>query len=83
MAPSATKLQNVQSVLFYWVTSRWHIVDPARVSQRQATGWTIRNSNSVRAKFSVPVQTSPGVHPASCTMSIGALPWGKVAGAWR
>jgi hypothetical protein len=26
------------------------------------------------ARFSAPVQTSPGVHPASCTMGTGFLP---------
>jgi len=28
----------------------------------------------VEARFSAPVQTGPGVHPASCTMGIGSLP---------
>ena len=26
------------------------------------------------AKFSAPVQTGPGAHPASCTMSTGSFP---------
>jgi hypothetical protein len=38
----------------------------------------------VKARFSAPVQTEPGAHPASCTMSAGSLfPGGKAAGAWR
>ena len=35
------------------------------------------------ARFSSSVQTAPGVHPASYTMGIGSLSWGKAAGAWR
>jgi len=30
-----------------------------------------------RARFSVPVQTGPGAHPASCTMGTGSFPGGK------
>jgi hypothetical protein len=29
------------------------------------------------ARFSAPVQTGPGAHPASCTMGIGSFLWGK------
>jgi len=28
----------------------------------------------VEARFSAPVQTGPGTHPASCTMDTGSLP---------
>jgi hypothetical protein len=28
------------------------------------------------ARFSAPVQTGPGAHPASCTMDTGSLFWG-------
>jgi hypothetical protein len=35
------------------------------------------------AKFSAPVQTGPGTHPASCTMGTDSFPGGMVAGAWR
>ena len=31
----------------------------------------------VEARFSAPVQTEPGAHPASCTMSTGFFPGGK------
>jgi len=31
----------------------------------------------VGARFSAPVQTGPGPHPASCTMGTGSLPGGK------
>jgi len=37
----------------------------------------------VGARFSAPVQTGPGAHPASYTMGTGSLPRGKSAGAWR
>jgi hypothetical protein len=29
------------------------------------------------ARFSSPVQTGPGAHPASCTMGTGSFPWVK------
>jgi len=41
---------------------------------RLATGWTVRGSNLVGARFSAPVQTGPGGHPASCTISTGSFP---------
>ena len=36
--------------------------------KRLATGWTVRGSNHSGGIFSAPVQTGPGVHPASYTM---------------
>jgi len=37
----------------------------------------------VGARFSAPVQTGPGTHPASYTMGAGSFfPGGKAAGAW-
>ena len=38
------------------------------------TGWTVRGSNPGGARFSAPVQTGPGAHPASCTMGTGSFP---------
>jgi len=35
----------------------------------------------VGARFSAPVQTGPGAHPASCKMSTGSFPGVKAAGA--
>jgi hypothetical protein len=35
------------------------------------------------ARFSAPVQTGPGAHPASYTVGTGSLAGGKTAGAWR
>jgi len=38
-------------------------------------GWTVRRSNpGGGARFSAPVQTGPGAHPASCKMSTGSFP---------
>jgi hypothetical protein len=34
----------------------------------------------VEARFSAPVQTGPGAHPASCTMGTESLPGVKAAG---
>jgi hypothetical protein len=45
----------------------------AQSVQRLATGWTVRGSNPGGARFSAPVQTDPGAHPASCTMGTGSL----------
>ena len=36
-----------------------------------ATGWTVRGSNPGGARFSAPVQTGPGAHPAFYTMGTG------------
>ena len=41
--------------------------------QQLATSWTVRRSNPVGARFSAPVQTGPGAHPASCTMGTGSF----------
>ena len=35
------------------------------------------------ARFSAPVQTSPGVYPAYYTMCTGSIPRGKAADVWR
>ena len=37
-------------------------------------GWTVQGSNPDGARFSAPVQTGPGAHPASCTMGTGSFP---------
>jgi hypothetical protein len=43
--------------------------------------WTVRGSNPGAAQdFSVPVQTSPGAHPASYTMGTGSFPGVKRPG---
>ena len=34
-------------------------------------------------RFSAPIQTVPGAHPASYTMGTGSLLGGKAAGAWH
>jgi len=41
--------------------------------------WAGRSGDriSVRARFSAPVQTSPGAHPASCKMGTGSFRWVK------
>jgi len=44
-----------------------------KVRKRLATGWTVRGSNPGGARFSAPVQTGPGAHPASCTMGTGSF----------
>ena len=39
--------------------------------------WRSGDRNPVGARFSAPVQTGPGAHPASCTMGNGSFPWVK------
>jgi hypothetical protein len=52
----------------------------AQSVQRQATGWTVRESNPGRAIFFAHVHTGPGAHPASCTMGTGSMPGVKRPG---
>ena len=53
----------------------------AQLLQRLATDWTFRGSNTGGgARFSVPVQTGPGIHAASCTMGTGSFPEVKLLG---
>jgi hypothetical protein len=47
-------------------------------------GWTVQGSNpSEGVRFSAPIQTGPGAHPASYTMGTGSFQGVKQAGAWR
>jgi hypothetical protein len=42
-----------------------------------ATGYGLDGpgiQSRLRARFSAPVQTGPGAHPASCTMGTGSFP---------
>ena len=39
-----------------------------------AMGWAVHVSNPGGARFSIPVQTSPGAHPVSCTMGTRSFP---------
>ena len=45
-------------------------------------GWTVRGSipGGGGARFSAPVQTGPGAHPASCIMGTGSFPGVKRPG---
>jgi len=51
----------------------------AKSVQQLATAWTVQGLNP-GGRFSSPVQSSTGAHPASCTMSTGFLSQGKAAG---
>ena len=54
------------------------VVRVAQSVERLATDWTVRGSNpGGGARFSAPVQTGPGAHPASCTMGTGSFLWLK------
>jgi hypothetical protein len=45
-----------------------------------ATGWMVRDRIPVGARFSAPVQTGPGAHPAALTMGTGSFPGVKRPG---
>ena len=54
---------------------RWLLYEPI------ATGYGLDGpgfESQWGARFSVPVQTSPGAHPASCTMGTGSFPAVKI-----
>jgi hypothetical protein len=42
----------------------------------------ILQKNPGGSRFSAPIQTGSGAHPASCTMGTGSFPQVKAAGAW-
>jgi hypothetical protein len=46
----------------------------AQSVSRLAMGWTIRGSNPGGSEIFRTVQTGPGAHLASCTMSTGSFP---------
>jgi len=48
--------------------------------ERLATDWTVRGSIQVGTRFSAPVQTDPGAHPASYTMGTGSFQGVKRSG---
>jgi hypothetical protein len=56
-----------------------HISGPRQLSRYSDWPWAGRSGdgNPVGARFSAPVQTSPGAHPASCTMGTGSFTGGK------
>jgi len=47
----------------------WNVGRVAQSVQRLSYGWTVRDVILVGARFSIPVQTGPGTHLPSCTMS--------------
>jgi hypothetical protein len=50
------------------------------MGQDGATGWMVWGLNPGGARFSPPVQTGPGTHPASYTMGTGSFPGVKRPG---
>ena len=57
--------------------SKWHTATPIKASYTEANGWLQAGWSwdriTVGARFSTPVQTGPGDHPASCTMGTGSF----------
>ena len=63
-----------QQVVLKLILVRMYLRFVGRVAQsvqRLTTGWTVQGSNPGGARFSAPIQTCPGAHPASCTMGTG------------
>jgi len=58
---------------FRWVPSQCG-AGIAQSVYRLATGWKVRVRIPVGARFSAPVQSGPGVRPASYTMGTGSFP---------
>jgi len=57
---------------------------PGWLSRHSDSLWAGRSMdrNPIRARFSAPVQTGTGAHPASYTIHTESLSGGKAAGAW-
>jgi hypothetical protein len=65
---TATSFQRGPVTLMqYFIKIRWPGSDWLRAGRSG-------NRVQVEARFSAPVQTDPGAHPASCTMGTGAFP---------
>jgi hypothetical protein len=69
--PSVSLSFCVEQLESYWTDA--HEIWYMRV-WRLTAGWTVRGSNPGEARFSAPVQTGPGAHPASFTMGTGLFP---------
>ena len=52
-----------------------YFMDPRTLKHNEKAGNLGVHKRMIR--FSAPVQTGPGAHPASCTMGNGSLPGGK------
>jgi hypothetical protein len=58
-----------------------HIFRFSRYSDSLRTGRSV-DRIPVGTRFSAPIQTSPGAHPASCTIGTGSFPGVKASGVW-
>jgi len=53
----------------------------AQMVQQHTTGWTVQGSNPGAVRFSAPLQTGTGAHPASNTTGTGSFPGLKWPGS--
>jgi hypothetical protein len=67
--PCVTQIPTTSLPLFYDPNNIWWRVQVMRL----ATGWTVRGSNPGGGRFSAPVQTGHGAHPASYTTGTGSF----------
>jgi len=71
------KLLNIKCVFRFSVHFS-HVGPVAQSVWWLITRWTVRDRIPVETRFSEPVQTGLGAHPASCKMGTGSFPGGKV-----
>jgi len=72
-----TYVFNGNSTKFHWILCRGSSVSGPGWSSRYSDSlWTGRSGDRIPvwARFSAPVQTGRGVHPASCVMDTGSFP---------
>jgi len=77
---SQNKTDKYTNVTIIFVTHSFFWAGIAQSVQQLATGWTVRGSNPGGGRFSAPVQTGPGAHPASYIMGTGFFPGVKRPG---
>jgi hypothetical protein len=74
----STALQAGRSRVRFPMVSPNFFIDTFLPAALRPWGWLL-----VGLRFSAPVQTSPGAHPASYTMGTMSFPRDTAAGAWR
>jgi hypothetical protein len=72
---------HVHCLYFFNVSLYYEGAGIAQSVYRLATCWKVRGSNPGGARFSAPIQTGSGAHPASCTLGTGSFPGVRAAGA--
>jgi hypothetical protein len=84
ITPSAVyKLEDTSECVLFCMVQEMNMGRDSSVSIATRYGLDgPRIESWLAARFSAPVQTDPGAHPASYTVVVGSFPGDKVAGAW-